>query len=177
MRLLDVRIIPIFPNLTVPCIRAYGDEKIKKVLKNPKGTKATAIDKFKDSIVFKLLNDEISSNTSNSTRRNSELSEEFIRIQKFAEYQDKLLNKALGNTIIDTFDKDKISIPVYIESQNLKGFNLKPDIQIVIDNKNIICLEPTWRSTGVEIENEIPKKQSTLTLGHIQQYVLAKVME
>ena len=74
-------------------------------------------------------------------------------------------------------DFDKIKAVVYIEKQALDGFNLKPDIQIHKDDKTVICLEPTWRSTGKEIEGEIAKKQNSLGTGQIQQYVLNKVME
>ena len=51
------------------------------------------------------------------------------------------------------------------------------DILIKIDAKNVICLEPTWRTTGRELKGEIEKKQNSLTTSHIQQYVLNKVME
>jgi hypothetical protein len=35
----------------------------------------------------------------------------------------------------------------------------------------------TWRSTGAEIKGEVASKQNTLSTGHIQKYILEKVME
>ena len=41
----------------------------------------------------------------------------------------------------------------------------------------LVCLEPTWRTTGRGVEGEIEDQQGTVTVGHIQQYLLAKVLE
>lgn len=177
MRLLDVRIIPIFPNLSLSCIRAFGTDSIKSDLHKKEETEKNAIETFKKSTLYKLLFDESSSVETSPSRTTDAQSNEYIRIQKLAEKEDKLLNKALGDALIETLDFDKIKALVYIEKQALDGFNLKPDIQIHKDDKTVICLEPTWRSTGKEIEGEIAKKQNSLGTGQIQQYVLNKVME
>ncbi|KIC61359.1 P-loop NTPase family protein, partial [Chryseobacterium taiwanense] len=177
MRLLDVRIIPIFPNLSLSSVRAFGDEKIKSVLNKPDEKEENAIDILKKSTLYKLLFEEFSSTESSPNRTTESQANEYIRLQKLADKEDKLLNKALGDALIETLDSEKVKAIVYIERQELEGFSLKPDIQIRKDDKTVICLEPTWRSTGKEIEGEISKKQNSLTTGHIQQYVLNKVME
>jgi hypothetical protein len=177
MRLLDVRLIPVYPNLSLAAVRAFGDINIKQVLKKPDEKGKKAIELMKKSSLYKLLSEDYSSSESSPTKTPETQSAEYIRIQKLADSQDKLLNKALGDVLIETLDDDNIKAVVYTEQQKLNGFNLKPDIQIRINDKEYICLEPTWRSTGREIPNEILKKQNSLTLGHLQQYVLNKAME
>lgn len=177
MRLLDVRIIPVYPNLSLASVRAFGEITLKSVLIKKEEKEKVAIEIIKKSTLFKLLFDDFSSSESSPTRTVESQANEYIRLQKLAENQDKLLNKALGDALIEALDDEKIKTVVYIEQQQLEGFNLKPDIQIRINDKDVICLEPTWRSTGKEIQGEIPKKQNSLTLGHLQQYVLNKAME
>jgi hypothetical protein len=177
MRLLDVRIIPVYPNLALSCVRAFGDDSIKSNLHKKDETEKNAIETFKKCTLYKLLFEETSSVDSSPSRTTEAQANEYIRLQKLAEKEDKLLNKALGDALIETLDFDQIKAIVYIEKQELEGFNLKPDIQIHKDDKTIICLEPTWRSTGKEIPGEILKKQNSLGTGQIQQYVLNKVMD
>lgn len=177
MRLLDVRIIPVYPALSLAAVRAFGDNSVKLVLKKPDEKSHKAIEIMKKSTLYKLLLEDYSSSESSPVKTPEHQSSEYIRLQKLAESQDKILNKALGDSLIEALDSDKIKAVVYTEQQKLDGFNLKPDIQIRINEKDYICLEPTWRSTGREIPNEILKKQNSLTLGHLQQYVLNKAME
>jgi len=177
MRLLDVRIIPIYPTVSLSSARAYGESKITAVLNKKTEKKENAIENIKKSTLYKLLFDDISSNSISPTKIADTHSEEYLRLQRLAEKDDKLLNRAIGDALIDALDSDNIKAIVYIEQQELEGFNLKPDIQIRIDDKLVICLEPTWRSTGKGIEGELDAKQNSLTLGHLQQYVLSKVME
>lgn len=177
MRLLDVRIVPIYPNVSLSSIRTYGDTKITSVLQKQTEKEGIAIDYVKKSTLYKLLFDDVTSNTASPTKLSTSHTNEYIRLQRLAEKEDKLLNKALGDALIDALDSEDIKAQVYIEQQQLDGFNLKPDIQIKINDKTVICLEPTWRSTGRGIEGEIDSKQNSLTLGHLQQYVLSKVME
>lgn len=177
MRLLDVRIIPVYPNASLSSIRAYGEGKITDTLKKKTEKKEVAIENIKKSTLYKLLFDDISSNANSPTKISDNHIEEYLRLQRLAEKEDKLLNRAIGDSLIDALDSDNVKAQVYIEQQELEGFNLKPDIQIQINDKTVICIEPTWRSTGRGINGEINAKQNSLTLGHIQQYVLAKVME
>ncbi|WP_293886379.1 MULTISPECIES: hypothetical protein [unclassified Sphingobacterium] len=177
MRLLDVRIIPIFPNLSLSCIRAFGDEILKTDLVKKDEKEERAIEIFKKSVLYKLLFEESSSIPSSPKKTEDSQVYEYLRIQKHAEKEDKLLNKALGDALIDTLDHDSIKAIVYIEKQTLEGFSLKPDIQIHKDDKSVICLEPTWRTSGRGINGEISERQNSLSTGQIQQYVLNKVME
>ena len=177
MRLLDVRIIPIYPNVSLSSVRAYGESKITASLNKKTEKKETAIENIKKSTLYKLLFDDFSSNSSSPTKIADIHTEEYLRLQRLAEKEDKLLNRSIGDSLIDALDSDDVKALVYIEQQELEGFNLKPDIQIQINDKTVICLEPTWRSTGRGIEGELDAKQNSLTLGHIQQYVLSKVME
>ena len=59
-----------------------------------------------------------------------------------------LLNKAFSNAFIETLDEENIKAVVYKEQQQLEEFREKPDLQIRLNQKDVICLEPTWRSTG-----------------------------
>jgi len=177
MRLLDVRIIPVFPNLSLAAVRAYGDEKLKGALKKQDEKPLNANEALKKSILYKLLFDESSSSVLSPNRTPESQAHEYIRLQRLAEKEDKLINKALGEVLIETLLEEAVEAKVYIEQQEQIGFSLKPDIQIRIDDKTIICLEPTWRTSGKGIEGEIDSRQNTLSLGHVQQYVLNKVME
>jgi hypothetical protein len=101
-----------------------------------------------------------------------------MRVQKNANKIDKKLNQALGKLIVKALESDNINAKIEVEKQNIIGSNMQPDIQIKIDNKKVICLEPTWRTTGKAIESEnISEKTNSLTTGHLQQYVLNKAMD
>ncbi|WNH09920.1 hypothetical protein [Thalassobellus suaedae] len=177
MRLLDVRILPIYPNLSLASVRAFGENSIKTSLIKKEERKKTATQVIKKSSLFKLLFEDYSSSESSPSKTTDAMAYDYLRLQKLADSQDKLLNKALGDAFIETLDEENIKAFVYIEQQQLEGFTLKPDVQIRLNQKDVICLEPTWRSTGREIPGELSKKQNSLTLGHIQQYVLNKAME
>jgi hypothetical protein len=177
MRLLDVRILPVYPNLSLASVRAFGENAIKLPLVKKEEKKSTATEVIRKSTLYKLLFEDHSSAETSPSKTTDTMAYEYLRLQKLADREDKLLNKALGDALIETLDEDKIKAVVYIEQQKLEGFTLKPDVQIRLNEKDVICLEPTWRSTGREVAGEVTKKQSSLTLGHIQQYVLNKAME
>ncbi len=177
MRLLDVRLFPVYPSLSLAAIRAFGEDLTKTSLKKKTETKEKAVEIIKKTSFFKLLFDDYSSAETSPTATTLTQSTEYLRLQKNSDSNDKLLNRALGDVLIDALDDDNVKAEVYIEQQKLDGLNLQPDILIKIDSRNVICLEPTWRSTGREIKDELKKKQNSLTIGHIQQYVLNKAME
>ncbi|ETN94022.1 hypothetical protein [Zhouia amylolytica] len=177
MRLLDVRILPIYPNLSLASVRAFGEDSIKKSLIKKVEKKKVATQVIKKSSIFKLLFEDYSSSERSPSRTTDATAYDYLRLQKLADSQDKLLNKAIGDAFIEALDEEKIKAVVYIEQQELEGFTLKPDIQIRLNEKDVICFEPTWRTTGREIPDELAKRQNSLTLGHIQQYVLNKAME
>jgi hypothetical protein len=177
MRLLDVRILPVYPNLSLATVRAFGDDSIKSSLVKKDERKNAATEIIKKSSLYKLLFEDYSSSETSPSKTSDDMAHEYLRLQKLAGTQDKLLNKALGDAFIEALDEENVKAVVYIEQQQLEGFTLKPDVQIRLNEKDVICLEPTWRSTGREVVGEITKKQNSLTLGHIQQYVLNKAME
>ena len=75
----------------------------------------------------------------------------------------------------DALNDKSIAASVIAEKQNQTG-NLKPDVLITFTDGRVVCLEPTWRSTGTEIVGEVKERQNTLTTGHIQMYILEKVL-
>ena len=101
---------------------------------------------------------------------------EYRRIQVNAGKDDKRFNKALANAVSEIIEINQIAGTVTAEKQ-IKGGNLKPDILIELEGGEMFCIEPTWRTTGGEVPGEIAKKQNTLSVGHIQKYLLEKVLE
>lgn len=178
LHLIDVRLFPIPPSLSLAAVRAFGEDDIKEDLKNKKESEKKAIEEIKKSPLYRLLlNDTISADIS-PRKTNQKTSAEYMRIQKNASKIDKKLNQALGKLIIKALESDNIKAKIEVEKQNIIGSNMQPDIQIKIDDKKVICLEPTWRTSGKAIETEdIPEKSNSLTTGHLQQYVLNKAMD
>jgi hypothetical protein len=178
LHLIDVRLFPIPPSLSLAAIRAFGEDDVKEGLKNKKENQKKAIEEIKKSPLYRLLlSDTISADIS-PRKTTSKTSAEYMRIQKDATKIDKKLNQALGKLIVKALESDNVNAKIEVEKQNIIGSNMQPDIQIKIDNKKVICLEPTWRTTGKAIESEnIPEKSNSLTTGHLQQYVLNKAMD
>lgn len=175
MRLLDVRLFELPPNVSLAAIRAYGDEDVRKTL-TLKNTKASvAKDTLGKASFFKALCGEDIGQSVYLRATEGETKNEYIRVQVSARSGDKKLNKCLALAIEDALSDKSISATVIAEKQSQKG-NLKPDVLITFTDGRIVCLEPTWRSTGAEISNEIKARQNTLTTGHIQMYILEKVL-
>lgn len=177
-QLIDVRLFPIPPSLSLAVVRAFGDESIKSNLKNKKESKTKAIEEIKKSAFYRLLLDDFITTDSSPKKTSNIISSEYIRMQKDAAKKDTLLNKALGEAIVSAFKQDNINAEVFIEKQNIQGSNMQPDIQIKINKTTSICLEPTWRTTGRGILDEnIMDSQNSLSTGSIQQYILNKAMD
>ncbi|WP_295445756.1 hypothetical protein [uncultured Thiodictyon sp.] len=87
-----------------------------------------------------------------------------------------IIHHTSAKAINEILDAENIACQVTPEKQ-LTGGNLKPDILIEIKNGDVYCLEPTWRTTGAEVQGELEKKQNTLSVGHIQKYLLDKVID
>jgi hypothetical protein len=88
------------------------------------------------------------------------------------------LNKALAACIRRALQDVGVAGSVTAEQRKLDPkSNLQPDVMVELANGRLICIEPTWRTTGVGIANEIKEQQSSMSVGHIQQYLLAKVLE
>ncbi|MFB7000867.1 hypothetical protein, partial [Streptomyces virginiae] len=108
----------------------------------------------------------------------NETANEYRRLQQLASKNDKALNKALALAIQRGLADAGIAGEVTAEKRTLDPkSNLQPDIMVNLADGRLVCVEPTWRTTGEGIDGEIKPQQSSMTVGHIQQYLLAKVLE
>lgn len=177
-RFLDVRLFAISPNLALSAIRVYGCTEAKKNLKKKSESTQICQDLVRRSDLYLALTGTIDSSRRSVVATKDDTQQEFLRLQQTAKSNDKIFNKALAIAIEEVLREEGLrDITIKSEKQELKGTNLKPDIEIDLSDTEVICLELTWRSTGNEIEGEIKSKQNTLSSGHIQKYILEKVME
>lgn len=175
MRLLDVRLFELPPNVALAAVRAFGDNEIKNPLTLQKATPAIAIDTIGRAPFFRALIGEEFGQTGYLKATEPETKNEYIRVQVSAKSGDKKLNKCLAENLKQAFESKGIEATISAEVQN-EHDNLKPDIAIKFKDGRIICLEPTWRSTGTEVPGQVLARQNTMTVGHIQMYVLDKVL-
>ena len=175
MRLLDVRLFELPPNVALAAVRAFGDDDVRAPLSLKKVSSSVAIDTLGRAPFFRSLCLETIGQKGYLRNTETETKNEYIRIQVSAKSADKKLNKCLGEAIKQALEDKKIVAEVAVEKQNTHD-NLKPDVLVKFEDGRIICLEPTWRSTGAKIDGEIKERQNTLTIGHIQMYVLEKVL-
>ena len=104
-------------------------------------------------------------------------------MQKQAASDDKGLNKALGLAISASLESDGIKAEVRTEKRSIGGTTLQPDIQIILSDADIICIEPTWRTTGTGVkidkseDYEVAPSQNSLTRGNLQKYLLGKAWD
>ena len=175
LRMLDVRVFEISPNVSLSAIRAFGDEDLRQSLKLQKTTESTAIESLKKSAFVQAILDPTYSRTPYSKATESQASDEYRRVQAKASSDDKKMNKALAAALKATLQDEGIDVEIKAEKK-VPGSNLKPDIQATLSNGKIYCIEPTWRSTGKGIEGELKDRQNTLTVGHIRKYLLEKVL-
>ncbi|HBP1357099.1 TPA: hypothetical protein L5T54_000009 [Pseudomonas aeruginosa] len=178
LRHLDVRLFELTPNVSVSAIRAFGDQSIKGKLKKSTESSTNASKAMQGARFFQLLAGTPSSNAATIRPANESTAHEYKRLQQLASKNDKILNKAIAGCIEKALHGIGISATVTAEKMQLDAkSSLKPDIMVELLDGRLICLEPTWRTTGTEIPGEVPEQQSTLTVGHIQQYLLSKVLE
>lgn len=175
MRLFDVRLFELPPNVALAAVRAFGDDELRKPLTLKKISSTTAIDTLSRAPFFRALTDEESPPSAYLRATEDEAKNEYIRIQVSAKSNDKKLNKCLAQAIEQGLKGKGLVATVSAEKQNAHD-NLKPDVLVQFSNGKVVCLEPTWRSTGSAVDNEIEARQNTLTVGHIQMYVLEKVL-
>lgn len=175
MRLLDVRLFELPPNVALSAVRGFGDDDLKSTLNLKKNSISVTADTLGRAPFFRALCGEEIGQTGYLRATEDETKYEYIRIQVSAKSGDKKLNKCLAEAINHTFKTKEISADVTAEKQNDHD-NLKPDVLIRFSDGRVVCLEPTWRSTGAEVPGEIKSRQNTLTIGHIQMYVLEKVL-
>lgn len=177
-RLLDVRLFSVSPNLALACARLYGDDSATKLLKKRSEAKNVCHDLVGRSGFYLALTSQSDSSKRTERATKEDTQYEYLRLQQSAKSQDKELNKSFAKALQNKLDEDEYSgYDIKCEKQELTGTKLKPDIQIEQSNKQIICLEITWRTTGLEVPGEIESRQNTLTPGHIQKYILDKTME
>jgi hypothetical protein len=175
MRLFDVRLFELPPNVALAAVRAFGDEDIKSPLTLKNISSSTAIDTMGRAPFFRALCGEKANQSGYLRPTEDETKNEYIRIQVSARGGDKKLNKCLAEVIREALIDKRLTATVTSEKQNPHD-NLKPDVLVKFDDGRIVCLEPTWRSTGAAVLPDIKERQNTLTIGHIQMYVLEKVL-
>lgn len=178
LRLLDVRLYELIPNATLAAIRNFCPVSITDKLNKKSESEKVCRDQIKRTKIYQELTNQHDVSRRMERATSGETANEFLRIQQLAADNDKELNKGFASALEKYLKEDGfVGFKIISEKQDLSGTQLKPDIQIKIDDNHVICLEFTWRSTGSNVPNEIEKKQNTLTPGHIQKYVLEKVME
>ncbi|OSZ74604.1 ATP-binding protein [Hydrogenophaga sp. IBVHS1] len=178
LRHLDVRLFELTPNVAVSAIRAFGDDSILEKLQNRKESASNASSAMQSAKFFQLLAGTPSSNAATIRAASEGTANEYRRVQQLASKQDKALNKALSACIQKALQEVGVAAEVTAEQRSLDTrSNLQPDVMVDLADGRLICVEPTWRTTGVGISGEIREQQSSMSVGHIQQYLLAKVLE
>ena len=178
LRHLDVRLFELTPNVAVSAIRAFGEKTIQDHLNKKKDSAANSIRALQGARFFQLLAGTPAGKAATIGKATIETTNEYRRIQKLASSSDKLLNKALAKAIQKALLDVGFGAKVTAEKQNLDvKSQLKPDVMVELVDGRLVCLEPTWRTTGAGITDEVDKQQNTMTVGHIQQYLLTKVLE
>ncbi len=180
LRAIDTRLFGIPPNVSVVAIRAFGDNSAKSKLRQPAIGLEIAKTVMKASRIYKAILREGGIDTppfAGSRRIGQETIEDFIRVQTVASRDDKPLNKALAKLIAVCLADDAPHLRVTSERRSIPGSGLQPDIQIELRPGEYICIEPTWRTSGKGIENEINEAQNTLSEAHVKKYMLEKATQ
>ncbi|MGU3456838.1 hypothetical protein ACLBV5_11050 [Brevundimonas sp. M1A4_2e] len=181
LRAVDLRLFSLPPNAALAAVRACGDKTLKDALKSPSVNLEAAKKTMRATRLYKAIltvaGKENVPPFAGYRAVEQETEEEYRRIQRGAKNNDKPLNKSLGGLIALCLKDDAPELEVVTEKKSLPGSQLQPDIQIDLKNGSYICLEPTWRTTGREIDGEIDKAQNTLTSAHMKKYVLDKAMQ
>lgn len=174
LRMLDVRLFEVPPNVALGVVRAFGDESLKETLKQRSYGKENAIKTLFKTRFFQCLLGEEAATGGSARRISQETAAEYLRIQATAKSNDKPLNKALAAVVDAALKSEGVTATVTSEKKKLPGSTLQPDIQIEMED-DIYCLEPTWRRSPGTVNGG--KSQNTLTPGHIQLYILNKVIQ
>jgi hypothetical protein len=172
--LFDVRLMPITPNILVKCTTAFADDAFLAKVKLKRGRPADAIAAIKKSPFYRGIADAHFQSNSVLRKEDAKTNSAYMAIQKNARSDDKKMNKFLSEAIKKAFEKDGISVSVTAESIIPNG-SIIPDINIKLGD-DVFCLEPTWRQNGSS-DKKTSKEQSTMTPGHIQMYVMKKLLD
>lgn len=179
-RTLDVRLFTMPPNVAVSAVRCFGEKSLKQRLSTKSGSKSQGSGAMKKTRIYKEILKELERDTETFAERGTiaeATEDEYRRIQVQAGSSDKPLNKALGKLFEHALCDDAVSASISIEKKKLGDTGLQPDILIELSNSDVICIEPTWRSTGAQVVGELKSRQNTLTPGHIKLYVLDKALD
>jgi len=177
-RFLDVRLFSVSPNLALSAVRVYGSDSAKSTLNKKSETKKICHDLIRRSDFYLALTNQTDSSKRSVRATKDEAQAEYLRLQQNAKSGDKELNKAISTALEEVLKEDGVKgVSIKCEKQELRGTSLKPDIEIDLSETEVICLELTWRTSGQQVPGEISAKQNTLGTGHIQKYILEKVME
>lgn len=178
LRRLDVRIFELPPNVSVSAFRAFGDESIKSRMKKKVDNAASASRSVQSARFFQFLINATTSSSATIRPAIEDTANDYKRVQVLAGKNDKPLNKALAEAVKKALQDVGASADVTAEQRKLDArSNLQPDIMVNFVDGRVICLEPTWRTKGTAIPGELTEQQSSMTVGHIQQYLLAKMLE
>jgi len=178
MRILDVRIFELPPNASLAAVRCHGQDKHKAGLKKKTEKSEACVEIVGRTRLGQSLLDPDSGFNPRFRETSREMAEEYMAIQQLAAKGDAGLNRSLGVAIDDFLKSNGEDGVISTETQDLKGSQLRPDVQVGMSDGSVVCLELTWRSTGALLpERDGRKAQNTLTPGHIQKYLLEKVME
>jgi tartrate dehydratase alpha subunit/fumarate hydratase class I-like protein len=143
-RFLDVRLFAISPNLALSAIRVYGTTDSKSDLKKKSEATQVCHDLVRRSDFYLALTNSTDSSKRSVRATKDDTQQEYIRLQQNAKSNDKALNKALSKAIEAVLREDNVNnVVIKCEKQELKGTNLKPDIEIDITDVEVVCLEVT----------------------------------
>lgn len=183
LRAIDVRLFGLPPNVALAAVRSFGDEKLKARLKQPSANLDQSKKAMKSCRLYKALLNEAGVETAlfaGARRISQETGQEYLRVQSIASKDDKPLNKALGSLIEACLADDAPHLKVVSEKKSLPGSSLQPDIQVMLKEGEYICLEPTWRTSGVGVSDDqspIQESQNTLSEAHVKKYLLEKATQ
>jgi len=180
LRAIDVRLFGFPPNVSLAAVRSFGDEALKARLKQPATTLDASKSAMRASRLYKAILAEAGVSTpsyAGARRLGQETIDEFLRIQGVASSDDKPLNKALGDLLAACLSEDAPDLNVVSEKKSVPRSTLQPDIRIELRSGEYICLEPTWRTSGVGVKDEVKAAQNTLSEAHLKKYVLEKATQ
>lgn len=179
-RALDVRLFSMPPNVSVAAVRCFGDEALKSKLQSKSAAKSQSVDALRKTRVYKEILQGLGNQVEPFAERgviSDSNKDEYRRIQLQAESSDKPLNKALGQLFQEALLEDVPKAEISVERKSVGVPGLQPDIYVKLSEVDVICIEPTWRSSGTPVTGQSKERQNTLAEGHIKQYILNKALD
>jgi hypothetical protein len=179
-RALDVRLFSMPPNVAVAAVRCFGDSALKGRLQSPVAARSQSVDALRKTRIYKEILQSLNIAADPFAERGSiseSTKDEYRRMQMQAENSDKPLNKALGELFRTALLEDAPSAEIHVEKKSIGVPGLQPDIYVKLSDVDIICIEPTWRSSGTPITGQAKERQNTLAEGHMKQYILNKALD